>query len=78
MEKKCVDCFHFKTREYRDVESVDGVLNSNVRLKQALDKAKKEEKPAKYWRCDQHKTKHEIYTTEATATSLVGCERFDG
>ena len=75
--KKCWDCFHFKTREYFNMEEVT-FLFSQRKLELELEKGRRIKRPARYWRCTVGMTACEVYVLERTARLKKACKRYDG
>jgi len=75
----CWDCLYFKTREYKrlDADLRRYFVSDAKKLLIELKKARRENRPARYWRCQLYQTKIELYTLERTARSLRACRKFE-
>lgn len=78
MSNYCWDCFYFKTREFTTIDKeMKKTFCSLARIQQELNKAKREKRYARYWRCILGRTKCEVYTLEKTARILKACNIFN-
>ena len=77
MLKKCLDCIHFKTREYKSLEDVRHIVSSR-KLELELEKSKKLGRVARYWRCALGENKTEVYVMQKYLKSLYACKKYEG